>query len=248
MMKKRRKKPDLAPQIESAEDRAEKLLFLREGIDIKEEETEVYNLQKEFADTKKNKSLPVHMAIISFTLLLSGATAWLTYGIQKDIDRTSVGIADFKDINMEELLKSLRNAEHELSRMEDKISVVKHQMGLEIDKIRQQSALEIKKIEESGIGQAEKRRLIQSIRAENERKISESRRINELRTKEKEREAEAARLRLEAYKKTVSVKEADYEREMSRKLSDFRKDSDARMLKAEKIDEQKKKAAEAKME
>ena len=231
-----------------AGDQEGKRLFLREGIDIKDEETEVYNLNKEFAASRKNKSIPLYSAIITFTLLLTGATVWLTYGIQRDIDRVSVGIEDFKDINMQELLKSLRSAQQELDKMEDTISSAKHQMGLEIEKIRTMTALEIKKIEESGIGQAEKRRLIQSIRAENERKIAESRKISDQRTIEKEKEVEAARLKLESYKNQVSVKEADYDREMNRKMAEFRKDADARILKFERIDEERKKAYETKME
>lgn len=247
-MSKKIKKQYLTKQTESIEEQAEKPLFLREGIDIEEEEAEVYHLKKEFAASKKNKSGPVHTASISFTLLLLGATIWLTYGIQRDIDRTSVGISDFRDINLQELVNALRIAKGELDKIDDKISLMRHSMEMEIEKIMQESALEIKKVEQSGISQAKKRRLLKMLREEQDRKIRESQKTYDARVKEKEREAKAARLRLEAYKKRVSREKEDYDKRVNRKLTAYKKDTDVRALEAEKIDQERKKAHEAKME
>ena len=155
-MSKKPKKQKPVEQIEMSDDLAEKPLFLREGLDIQEEETEVYDLQKEFAASKKNRSTPVHTAIASFSALLLGATIWLTYGIQKDIDRTSVGIADFRDINLQELVNALRAAKFELDKIDDKISLIRRSMEMEIERIRHQSDLEIQKVEQSGLSQAKK--------------------------------------------------------------------------------------------
>lgn len=246
-MSKKIKKQFLTKQTESIEELAEKPLFLREGMDIKEEKAEVYHIKKEFAASKKNKSVPVHAAITSFTLLLLGATIWLTDGIQRDIDRTSVGISDFRDINLQELVNALRIAKGELDKIDDKISLMKQSMEMEIEKIMQESALEIKKVEQSGISQAKKKRLLKMLREEQDRKTSEIRKIYDGRVKEKEREAKAAQLRLEAYKKRVSREKEDYDKRVKRTLADYKKDADIRALRAEKIEKEREKAHEAKM-
>jgi len=247
-MSKKPKKQYPAKQTAPPEDLEEKPLFLREGLDIQEEETEVYNLTEEFAASKKNRSTPVHTAIATFTALLLGATVWLTYGIQKDINQTTVGIADFRDINLLELVNALRAAKGELDKIDDKISLMRRSMEMEIERIRRASALEIQKVEQSGLSQAKKRRLLKMLREEQDRKIRQSRKTYDSRVKIKEKEAEAARLRLEAYKKQISRKEAAYDREVKRKLTAFRKDADARVFKAESAYEEKKKAVDAKME
>jgi chromosome segregation ATPase len=246
-MSKKISKQRALKQTEMPEDLDEKPLFLREGMGIEEEEAEVYDIQKEFAEIKKNRSIPVHTAIASFTAILLGATIWLTYGIQKDIDRTTVGIADFRDINLQELVNALRAAKGELDKIDDKIALMRRGMEMEIERIRQENALEIKKVEQSGLSQAKKRRLLKMLRDEQDRKIRESRKSYDSRVKEKEREAEAARRNLESYRKQVSQKEAAYNREVKRKLADFRKDADARVFKAESMYEEKTKAVETKM-
>ncbi|GEM_PF-879459 len=246
-MSKKVKKQQPVKQEAPPEDLTEKPLFLREGIDIEEEETEVYDIQKEFAEIKKNRSTPVHTTIASFTAILLGATVWLTYGIQKDIDRTTVGIADFRDINLQELIDALRAAKGELDKIDDKISLMRRGMEMEIERIRQENALEIKKVEQSGLSQAKKRQLLKMLREEQDRKIRESRKSYDIRVKEKEREAEAARRNLEAYRKQVSLKEAAYNREVKRKLADFRKDADARVYRAESMYAERTKAVETKM-
>jgi hypothetical protein len=122
-------------------------LFLSKGMDIKEEFSGVYNLQDEFAASKSNKSIPVYAAVIIFTVVLLAATIWLTWGIQRDIDRIKVGISEFKDLNLAELLAALKKAELELTVVDDKIAMSKKAMEMEVEKIKRLSDLEIKKVE-----------------------------------------------------------------------------------------------------
>ena len=218
----------------------EKPLFLREGMDVPEEEVVLYDLQKEYGISKTNRSRPVYTALLVFALLLGGTTYWFTRGIQRDIDRTRVGIEDFRDLNLQELLNSLQRAQSELDKMDETIALAKRRMGSEIDKIRYQSALEIKKVEQSGLGQAEKQRLTRALKAEEARKVAEQQKAYDARLKDKKQEAEEARLRLEAYRRKMALEKADYDRSMSRNLWAQKKDADDQeKIHQAKLDEQR---------
>jgi hypothetical protein len=75
-------------------------LFLSEGMGIEEDIRAVYDLRSEFSSSRKNRSYPVYVTVASFSIALLVVTLGLTSGIQRDIDRTRVGITDFRDLNL----------------------------------------------------------------------------------------------------------------------------------------------------
>jgi hypothetical protein len=247
-MTKPKKKYLPAVQAEADDGLEIRRLFLNAGMDIEEEISSAYNLSAEFASSKANRSRPVYIAIISFTLLLLAATAWFTYGIQRDIDRVSVGIADFKDLNLAELLNALKKAEQELGNIDEKIAMSKQAMELEVEKIRRESAMEIKKVEQSGLGQSEKNRLIKSIQDEQNKKMSSNRKVYEERISESRKEAEVTRGKMEDLMKKTASEKADYDRTMNLKLKSYKKESDTQVLLAVKAGSEQKEAYEAQME
>ena len=226
---------------------AEKPLFLREGLEIKEEETEVYDLTGEFEGTRKNKSIPVHVAIICFAIILLAATVWFTGGIQDDIDRMTVGIEDFKDINLEELLNSLNRARDQLGRVDETIAGIKLGMQKEIDRIRTETETEIRKVERSGLGLQKKRELIQQLKDEEERKLNASQKKYETSLKEKETEADTIRSRMADYEKQVQGEKEKYSREIDGKLKAFKKASDDKAFAAVKVSSERESLHEAQM-
>ena len=225
-----RKKKNPVNSIESME---EKPLFLREGMEIEDEKIEVYNLVEEFSANSGNRSVPVHIVIICFTFILLVLTVWFTCGIQSDIDRVSVGIEEFKDINLQELLTALRTAKGEFGKIDEKILTMKQGMDLEIEKIMQQNALEIKKVEKSGLSRAKKKRLIEKMRAEQQRRLQESRSLYEARIREKEQEAVAIQGRVKTFQMNVLREKSDYEKEVMLKLHAYKKTADLKALKAD---------------
>ncbi len=192
----------------SADLPAEQPPFLREGIGAPPEEGETYDLEREFAKSRGNRSVPIHVAIVAFALALAAVSAWFIYDIQRGMDRTTVGIADFRDINLQELLAALQRARQELGKMEDTIAVARQKAQLEIERIRHEAAREIRKVEQSGLGQAEKRRIIERIRAEEDRRLRENRRVADGAIKQKAAEAAAARARLTAFEKRAAAEQA----------------------------------------
>jgi hypothetical protein len=218
------KKADISSEVDI------KHLLLHEGMSISEEVSSVYNLQEEFSSSKANKSHPVYIAIIAFTLLLLGTTIWFTYGIQRDIDRISVGISEFADLNLAELLGALKKAESDLKNVDDKIALTRQAMELELEKVRHDSSMEIKKIEKSGLGQAEKNRLIKAMQDELDRKLRANKKKYEDRLKEKQREAEEARIRMEALKNKLAAEKADFEKTMNLRTKSYKKEADNQVL------------------
>ncbi len=204
-------------------------LFLREGMGLEDETTSVYNLYREFSASKKNRSYPVYIVVILFAIILLSATVLLTRGIQRDIDRISVGISDFRDLNLAELLNAFRKAEMELKDVDDKISVTRQAMELEVERIKRATALEIKKVEESGLGQAEKQRLIKKIQADNDTKMKVSSGTYEDRIKSYQLEADNTRSRMESLKKQVAVEKTDYVKAMENKVK-YQEESSSKQL------------------
>jgi len=207
----------------------EKPLFLREGMDIEEEKTEVYDLAEAFSSHEEKRSTPIYISIVSFSFLILVLTILFTGDIQRDIDRVSVSIEEFKDLNLQEMLKALRCARGELGRIDEKISFMRHGMKMEIENITQKSALEIQRIEQSGLGRATKERLIKKLRAEEQRKLQESRQAYEARISEKAREAEEIRKSMDRHKKIMMSERSDYDRRMKEKFSAYTKSADLKM-------------------
>ncbi len=210
----------------------EKPLFLREGMDIEEEKTEVYDLVEAFTSHEEKRSTPIYISILGFSLIIMVLTILFTGGIQRDIDRVSVSIEEFKDLNLQEMLKALRAARGELGKIDEKISFMKHGMQMEIDNIMQKSALEIRRIEQSGLGRATKQRLIKKLRDEEQRKLRESRSAYEARISEKAREAEEIRKSMDRHKKIMMSERSDYDRMMKQKFSAYSKSADLKVYQA----------------
>ncbi len=204
-------------------------LFLREGMGIEEEISSVYDLKSEFAASRANKSYPVYIAVTSFSILLMAVTFGLTCGIQRDIEKITVGITDFRDLNLAELLAALKKAETELMNVDEKIALSKQAMDLEVEKIRRDADAEIKKVEQSGLGQAEKKRLLDRINGDYDRRMKTAQSNYESVMKEKQKEAEDARRKIDMLEKKASLDKSGFERVMDLKVKSGKTEEEAKL-------------------
>ncbi len=181
-------------------------LFLKEDQEIPEELSHVYNLSGEFSRSKKNKSFPVYVAIALFSALLFASTYVLTMGIQRDIDKISVDISDFKDLNLSELLNELKKAEQEIGSINDRIAFEKRALEMEIEKINKESELELRRIERrSDLSDAQKSEQRRRIEKDRDQKIAAARTRYEDRIKESERQIQLAQSRRDELKQKTDV-------------------------------------------
>ena len=92
-------------------------LFLPSKFDTLEEKIKLYNLEEEFAKTKKNKDIFSTLLFILFILLISVSSLALIFQSQKGSQKLSVDIADLEDINILEILNTTRSYEDDLARI-----------------------------------------------------------------------------------------------------------------------------------
>ncbi len=241
-----RKLPEKSVVSDDGKDAARR--FLSDGMKLDEDTSRVYNLTDEFAASSANKSVPLYKAIAWFTILLIAGTLWLTSGIQRGIDGIAVGINDFQDINLLDLLSSLKIAENELKNIDNKLAMEKRARDLEVEKIRREAELEIKKVEQSGLGDAEKKRLRREIQEEHEKKIKSTTSDYEKRIKDNEKKADDARDKMEKLKQKVADEKAEYDKNMALRVKTYEKEADNKILLSEKNEELQRITFEAELE
>lgn len=91
-----------------------KLTFLREAIEDFNREQRQYDLGREFANTRKNRT-PLVGAMIVGTIVLFALGAWaITLYIQKTSSKVSVSIADFQEVNLREVLDAAKRLDNQM--------------------------------------------------------------------------------------------------------------------------------------
>ncbi len=159
-----------------------------------------YNLAEEFAKTKKNKSPVVWLSVLLFTTIFIAMSVVLTLYIQAEAKRVPVGIADFADINLKDVLDKAKRYENEKNMALRKLEDLKAKMEREIEDARTSADREIALINNTeGLSAAEKNRRLALIRQRRENSIGEIQdRYNE-QIEQTEREIEAAQEKIDEY-------------------------------------------------
>ena len=82
------------------------LLFLNEELNNLQLKTssDTYNLEREYAKTKKNKSPFVPLLLVGCFLLVLGAALLINYTISKQNEQITVNLEAFHDLNLKNLL------------------------------------------------------------------------------------------------------------------------------------------------
>jgi hypothetical protein len=223
-------------------------VFLRDVQEIKEDLPPEYNLRDEFIKAGKNLPIPLYIAITAIAAAVLGFTFWMTYAIQKDVDSVAVNISDFKDLNLEELMSTLKNAEQNLSQMEKGLSTIRTQMDAEIEKIRLKYAADMRRVESNNLPDETKKKLIAQLRAEQDRKIGAIRGEYSASLTEKDRQAQEVRSQLDEYKKQAKHQMDEFTSAMDKKLSTYRMESQERETAATRLLSQKDEAMAKKLE
>ena len=96
--------------------------FLAKARDATKDIREIYDLEGEFAKTKKNRSLLVPFVTI-LTLAVLGLVAWgITSSIQKANNAAPVDVAAFDDLNLKDLLDSAKRNENDMATAQSALS------------------------------------------------------------------------------------------------------------------------------
>ena len=123
-----------------------KNLFLKD-IQKDMDKSELYNLDEEFAKTKKNRSPVVWLSIVIFIVVFVGIAVLVNAKIQKESRNIAVSIEAFEDVNLREVLDKAKQYDRELTEarrrlqdlidtMEGEIEQMESSMNRQIDVLK----------------------------------------------------------------------------------------------------------------
>ncbi|OHD06669.1 MAG: hypothetical protein A2086_05950 [Spirochaetes bacterium GWD1_27_9] len=151
-------------------------LFLRENItDIEGVKPELYNLEDEFAKTKKNKNILIKLIIIAFV----ASSILLAFSFAKIIENRSqkkgINIAVFEDTNLKDLLNIAKKNENDLTNAKKELSDLEVELRQKIVEIKSDTAKQLEIVSTEKVSDEEKAEKINQIkRVENSRIYSVS--------------------------------------------------------------------------
>ena len=175
-----------------------KAIFLKDDA-IRYAGGETYNLEKEFAKTKKNKSPFIWITIMLFVAVFTAVAVFVTVYIQNRAENVPVDIEEFADVNLKEVLDKAKQYEDQLSKAERELRDLKNAWENEIAVIEEEAERDIELVQAKNLRQAEENRQIAEIRAGEEKQIAAVRAEYEEPVLQKQQEIEGIREKINQY-------------------------------------------------
>lgn len=209
-------------------------LFLKKEMVATAEKAVVYDLAKEFSATRKNRGLMTYISLALFTLFLLGGTFGVTSFIDRSNRNIAIDITDFEDINMQELLNSLRNAGKLMADMKQNMEQMKGQMGVEMQRVRMEAREELLRLKnQHNITQAQRAAMMRKVQADREKRIAEINAEYEARLKDKEKSIQEVKVQMSGYETRLQKKMDIYTEKLEKKLNQYQRESHASSVNAE---------------
>lgn len=201
-----------------------KLVFLRELSTEFQERQAQYNLEEEFAKTKRNRSLLVPMVVVGIVLFFVAGAVGITLYIENRSKDVQVGVHAFEDVNLRDVLDAAKRNEQEMEAARRELENLLALQESEIGQARRAFERESEIITASvSLSEEEKARRIAAARAALGRQTDRIRKAYQPKIEEKEAEIEDIQKQMEAYD-TRQVQRAKEQEEIlnnQRKLFEF---------------------------
>jgi len=148
--------------------------FLRgsRASDVKQQE---YQLDREFAKTKKNRSPVVIIAVLLFVAVFAVGAVLVTLYIQRESKRVAVNIEDFADVNLKDVLDRAKKFENQLAAAQRELQDLFAEMEREVQAVNDNLNRQLVLLENRQISSAEKSRQENSYRVQAENDIADIR-------------------------------------------------------------------------
>jgi len=114
-----------------------KEIFLRDSIRLLSEKPKVYNLEEEFAKTKKNKSYKLYFWVLVFINFLLFSTFVITKIIQKKSLNLQFKISEFENVKLVELLDTVKKNENKLNMLKNRLVVTKIKFQKDLENLKE---------------------------------------------------------------------------------------------------------------
>ena len=131
--------------------------FLK-GSGIKEAKQEAYQLDREFAKTKKNRSPIVWISVVLFIVIFGAAATLVTLYIERESKQVTVDIEDFADVNLRDVLDRAKKIENELEAAKRELQNLLAARDNEIKAVRDELQRQLNLLENRSISAGEKQR------------------------------------------------------------------------------------------
>ncbi|HOJ49291.1 MAG TPA: hypothetical protein PKW55_00585 [Spirochaetota bacterium] len=202
-------------------------IFLKSDIKIEEDEYNIYTLNDELEITNRNRSIQIILIVILFIFSILLSTKLISNYIDAKSRDLIVNIAEFSDLNIQEIIEAAKKSKEELEKVKNELSYLKDNMDKEVEKIKKEFEERQKSIAGSkGISEEERKKLLQKMKEEQEKAIREAaiKYNNQIEEKEK-------------YLKKVEdkIKENESKLEMERKKAEIKLE-EAKLEAAKKLD------------
>lgn len=211
-------------------------LFLKKEMVEATEKAVVYELAEEFSATRRNRGYKVYLRLAVFSALLLAGTFGTTSYIERQNRNVEIGISDFEDINMQELLYSLRNAGKLLADMRETMSRERGQMAREQQRIRAQALADLEALKKQhDLSDAERAAMMKKILEERDKKMASVNDDYNSRLKEKEQSIASIKSKMGENQAELQRKMNIYVGRMESRLKEYQKESSESKAKAQQL-------------
>ncbi len=148
-----------------------KSFFLRETVS-RSLGREGFQLDREFAKTRKNRSMIVLISIVLFVAIFTAGSILVTLYIQRESKRVPVNIEAFQDVNLKEVLDRAKKFENQMKVAKREFADLQTSMEQEITEIRQEAGRQIELVNARNLSRPETARQVKRIQDEADAEIT----------------------------------------------------------------------------
>lgn len=146
--------------------------FLQEVIEQSKKEAVQYDLEQEFAKSRKNRSLIVPLTIVAVVLAVGVLSAFVTSRIVQKSNEIAVNISDFQDVNLREVLNTAKRLEAQISDATRRKTTLTQELNQQVQMIRNRAGQQIQLLDNENLSDAQRATRIASINSNAERSIA----------------------------------------------------------------------------
>lgn len=143
-----------------------KMVFLREIVNEFKRRQQQYDLDVEFAKTRKNRSVAIPLTIVILVLVFGVVVAGVTRYIQSSSLAIRVDIDDFADVNLRDILDEAQRLQNQLDVVQRELRELQEERDTQVRQIERARDRDIGLLAEAGLTAAERTAREQSIRSE----------------------------------------------------------------------------------
>lgn len=179
-------------------------VFLLESLRPKEDPPDIYILEDEFGNSRKNRDLRFHLSVAVFlvcVILCATAVHWIT---KENIKHVRIDINEFEDVKLKELISLSFNIENKLKKARIELDQINAEYLEEEEEIEAEHARLRESILATGYSKKERDSLLAELEERGKKEMDEIRRAHHEVVREKTAELESLRADADSQKKHIS--------------------------------------------